>query len=197
MASAGVTYAVEENAFDSFDPLAPLDPMLVADSNAMPARNGVAPQLPSRRRRKRKPAPKIGGADVLQPSTTAPWEVDEERDRREEREDMQKAFRDKIRQMRNARKGSRGTADRSGDAMQELDAAGAGPAGAAGAAGGSLLGDSGMIETLMGGDMRLVREMAVKMGIPADKIPSKRTLMRRLQGMDPSQLQNMAAVARR
>jgi hypothetical protein len=42
----------------------------------------------------------------------------------------------------------------------------------------------------------MLQEMAIKMGIPPDQIPNKRTLLRRLQGMNMAQLAAIAASKR-
>jgi hypothetical protein len=193
-------------AFDSFDPLSAnlqFESENAAVTPSSPDTTTVPAVLPSRRRKHRRARGGVAQAGVgsgpASASTsgpareTAPWEVDEERDALEKKEEMRKALRDKIKQKQNGRK-NRGMRE-AGGGMREDD-------GVAGEEGGIMGNLADLLQTAPGSggkpalDTKMLQEMAIKMGIPPDQIPNKRTLLRRLQGMNMAQLAAIAASKR-
>ena len=95
-----------------------------------------------------------------QENSVAPWLHSDEADERERREEMRKALRDKIRSKRNGRTRSGGKAADDGADESEPNP----------------------LSQLQGMDFGMIQQLAAKMGIPADQLPSKRQLMRKLNG---------------
>lgn len=100
-------------------------------------------------------------------SVIAPWLQSDEADERERKEDMRKALRDKIKAKRRAR-------------------------GAAGAGKEEEEGGGVSLSQIKDLDIGMIQQMAAKMGIPADQLPSKRQLMRRLNGKNLDDLVSKA-----
>jgi hypothetical protein len=158
--------AVVDGFGDDFDPLRDTTPSVTAASHSPPAASRVN-RIP------RKKGPKVASTSTS--GETAPWLQSDEADEKERKEDMRKALRDKIRAKRRLR-GAGG-------------AAGAGGGVADGAeAGGPADSSLGLMSQLQGLDIGMIQQMAARMGIPPDQLPSKRQLMRRLNGKNLEEL---------
>ncbi len=158
-AASSSSVAVIDGFGDSFDPLnfvPPADPSVSSSSSPSPLASRVQ-KVP------RKKGPKVSERavdDQSQENSVAPWLHSDEADERERREEMRKALRDKIRSKRNGRTRSGGKAADDGADESEPNP----------------------LSQLQGMDFGMIQQLAAKMGIPADQLPSKRQLMRKLNG---------------
>lgn len=158
--------AVVDGFGEDFDPLN----VRCAAAPAVPAVPAVpaAPSASRVNRIPRKKGPKVASTNTNTNANgeTAPWLQSDEADEKERKEDMRKSLRDKIRAKRRLR-GAAGAGGGAGDSGE-----------AVGPADGSL----GLMSQLQGMDIGMIQQMAARMGIPPDQLPSKRQLMRRLNG---------------
>lgn len=155
--------AVVDGFGEDFDPLnVRCAAATTPSAPAVPA----APSASRVNRIPRKKGPKVASTTTNANGETAPWLQSDEADEKERKQDMRKSLRDKIRAKRRLR-GAAGAGGGAGDSGE-----------AVGPADGSL----GLMSQLQGLDIGMIQQMAARMGIPPDQLPSKRQLMRRLNG---------------
>jgi len=163
------------DGFVNFDPLAPT-----------PEQVPALPTLPSRPARNS--SPRLKGpptqspaaqspAAQSPPAAVAPWLQSDEVEERERKEEMRKALRKKIQSQRSSRTRAGGSGSRAreaggGDAIPDAEHAQM----------------RSQLDAIGGMSRTTLQQLASKMGVSASQMPSKRQLMRRLNGMSIEEL---------